>query len=121
MTWKQKLHRIIFGTETRAAKLFDLALLWVILASAVVVVLESIPEYQERFQRLFFIVECVFTGLFTIEYILRVIVSPKPMRYILSLWGLFDLMAIVPFYLGIFFEGYHYLLVLRLFRLLRVF
>lgn len=121
MTWRQRLYQIIFESDTRAGRVFDLVLLWVILLSVITVILESIPELQDRYYQYFFVVEYAFTILFTIEYTVRVAVSPRPLKYMLSVWGIIDLLSVIPFYVGLVAPDYHYLLVLRLFRLLRVF
>lgn len=120
-TLRRKLYIIIFGTSTRAGRLFDVFLLWIILISVLVVMLESVPELGEKFTRPFLIVEWIMTGIFTLEYVLRLWISPKPLRYIFSFWGIIDLFSILPTYLSLFIGGYHYLLVVRIFRLLRVF
>lgn len=119
--WKHRLHKIIFETDTRAGKLFDIVLLWMIMASVIVVILESIPELNRKYAHVFFSIEYFFTALFTIEFLLRIIVSPRPVRYIFSYWGAIDFMAVMPFYLTMLAAGSHYFIVLRLFRLLRVF
>lgn len=111
----------VFGTATRAGRLFDVFLLWTILFSVIVVMLESVPEFGDVFGREFLVVEWIMTGIFTMEYILRIWISPKPVRYIFSFWGIIDLLSILPTYLSLFIGGYHYLLVVRIFRLLRVF
>lgn len=118
---RSALYKIVFENDTFAGRAFDVALLWLILTSVVVVVLESIPALELRYANSFFIVEAVLTIIFTAEYITRLFVSPKPMRYALSGWGIIDLLSIIPFYLGLVAEDYHYFLVLRMFRLLRVF
>jgi voltage-gated potassium channel len=118
---RRKLHVIVFGTSTKAGRSFDVFLLWTILFSVLVVMLESVPEYGNSYRELFFVVEWIMTGIFTIEYILRIWISPRPLRYIFSFWGIIDLLSIMPTYLSLFFGGYHYLLVVRIFRLLRVF
>jgi len=121
MTTRQKIYRIIFGTETRAGKQFDVVLLWTILFSVLIVMLESVPEIGKKYSHFFFTIEWILTVVFTIEYLLRVWISPKPLRYIFSFWGLIDFLSILPTYLSLFIFGYHYLLVVRIFRLLRVF
>lgn len=118
---REDLFRIIFGTNTKAGRLFDVFLLWLILISVVVVVLESIPQLGAQYYTIFWTIESVLTALFTLEYLLRIYVTPRPRQYILSSWGLIDLMSIIPFYLELVLQGSHYMLVLRLFRLLRVF
>lgn len=118
---RKRLYHIIFEHNTKAGKRFDVVLLWLILISVMVVIAESIPEVHLAFFPVFYTVEWFFTIIFTIEYMLRIWSSPKPLKYIFSFWGLIDLMAIMPTYLGMLFSGYHYLQTVRIFRLLRVF
>jgi len=118
---REKLYHIVFGTDTKTGKRFDVVLLWVILLSVVVVMLESVPELDAKFDHEFWVLEWVLTIIFTLEFILRIWISQKPFKYIFSLWGVIDLLSILPTYLSIFMVGYHYLLVVRIFRLLRIF
>jgi len=118
---RAKLYLIVFGTDSPAGKRFDVFLLWVILLSVFVVMLESVPEFGAAFSDKFFVLEWVLTIIFTVEYLLRIWISPKPLKYILSFWGLIDFLSILPTYLSLFIVGYHYLLIVRIFRLLRVF
>jgi voltage-gated potassium channel len=121
ITWQNRLHNTIYESNTKAGKAFDVALLILIISSIIVVMLDSIKDYHERYGNLFLIMEWVFTGLFTLEYILRLISIKSPSRYIFSFFGFIDLLAIVPSYLSILFVGAQSLLVLRALRLLRVF
>jgi len=121
MTVRQNLNQIVFGTETNAGRRFDVILLWIILFSVLVVMLESVPEFDAKFDYEFGIVEWVLTIVFTLEYLLRIWISPKPVKYIFSFWGIIDLLSVLPTYLSFFLVGYHYLLIVRIFRLLRVF
>lgn len=118
---RNHLNQIVFGTDTKAGRNFDVFLLWVILLSVIVVMLESVPELDDRFDHTFFVLEWVLTFVFTIEYGLRIWISPKPVKYISSLWGIIDLLSILPTYISFVLLGYHYLLVVRIFRLLRIF
>lgn len=118
---KSWLYKIIFGTDTRAGKNFDVFLLWLILLSVLTVMLESIPELGQEFPFTFKVIEYTVTVLFTMEYLLRIFVSPRPIKYIFSIWGVIDLMAILPTYLSFLITGTHYLVVVRILRLLRVF
>lgn len=120
-TLKEKLNTIIFGTDTKAGKLFDIVLLWLIVVSILVVVAESMPELGLRFPNGFYYIEWVFTIIFTLEYCLRIYVAKKKTQYIFSTWGIIDFLSIIPTYFSIFFVGYHYLLVIRILRLLRIF
>ena len=120
-TLKQKWYKIIFEADTKAGKDFDVALLILILLSVVVVMLDSVTGIRNRFNGLFLILEWIFTILFTLEYITRIAVHPKPFRYIFSFWGFVDLLSVLPTYLGLFVSGYHYMIVVRILRLLRMF
>jgi voltage-gated potassium channel len=119
--WKYKLHEIIYGTHTRAGKIFDIALLVVIVYSVIVVMLESIPSFDEKFHRFLDISEWIVTILFTIEYILRIICIKSPKRYIFSFFGIIDLLSTIPKYLSFFIVGSQYITAFRALRLLRVF
>jgi voltage-gated potassium channel len=121
ITWRNRLHNTIYESNTMAGKVFDVALLILIVSSIVVVMLDSIKIYHDRYGRIFYIMEWVFTALFTLEYLLRLISIKTPLRYVLSFFGFIDLLAIIPSYLSIFFVGAQSLLVLRALRLLRVF
>lgn len=119
--WRHRLHTVIFESDTRAGRIFDTALLAMILLSILVVMLDSIDYLNARYGELFFTLEWIFTILFTIEYILRLASVRKPLLYSLSLLGLIDLLSILPMYLSLFVSGGQSLLVLRALRLLRIF
>ena len=119
--WRTRLHQIIYESNTTAGKIFDVALLLLIIASIVVVTLDSIKSFNQQYGHLFDILEWTFTILFTIEYILRLISIKRPLLYVTSFLGIIDLLAIIPSYLSIFFAGAQSLLVLRALRLLRIF
>ncbi len=119
--WKSDLHTIIYEADTPAGKLFDVLLLILILASILLVMLESVPSIDAKFSTFFNITEWVITLLFSLEYILRVISIKKPKHYIFSFFGVIDFLSTIPKYLSVFFVGTHALVALRALRLLRVF
>lgn len=119
--YRARLHEIIFESDTVAGKAFDVALLWAIVLSVIVVLLESVASLRLRYGAELRTAEWIFTGLFTLEYALRLIAVREPLRYARSFFGVVDLMAIVPTYLSILVPGAHSLLVVRVLRLLRVF
>ncbi len=86
-----------------------------------VVMLESIQTVGIRFAGFFFMMEIIFTCIFSVEYLIRVWVSPHRRKYIFSFWGLVDFLSVAPTYLVFLFPHYHYLLIIRSLRLLRVF
>lgn len=118
---KLHLYKIVFESDTKAGKRFDVLLLWCILVSIFIAVLDSVPYLNLNFKKEFYSVEWFFTIIFSLEYLTRIYISPKPIRYVLSFWGFVDLLAILPTYISLFIYGYHYLLVVRILRLLRVF
>lgn len=121
MSLREKLYIIIFQTDTKAGKRFDIWLLWAILISILLVMLESVPEYRLNYQNQFLYLEWFFTILFTIEFLTRIWISPKPLQYIFSFWGMIDFIAILPTFLSLFDIGVSYFITLRILRLMRVF
>ena len=119
--WRGRLHEIIFEADTPGGKLFDLVLIAAILASVAVVMLDSVGVVSEEHGRILYGIEWVFTILFTIEYMLRLLCVGRPIRYATSFFGIIDLLAILPTYLSLFLPGSQYLIVIRILRLLRIF
>jgi voltage-gated potassium channel len=115
------VEEIIFGVDTRWGKGFDVVLLWAIVASLAAIMLESIPAFREQYVDILRTIEWVFTIFFTLEYLLRLWVSPRAKDYAFSFLGIIDLLAIIPTYLSLFVVGSQFLLVIRAIRLLRVF
>ncbi|MCJ7554301.1 MAG: ion transporter [Ignavibacteriaceae bacterium] len=119
--WRVRMYEIIFEADTREGKLFDIILIWCIILSVLVVFLESINELGVKYSFYFHLFEWIFTILFSVEYILRLMSVKRPHRYAFSFYGIVDFLAIVPTYLSLLIAGSQYLLVIRVLRLLRVF
>jgi voltage-gated potassium channel len=119
--WRRRLHEIVFESDTRAGKAFDLTLIWLILFSILIVMLESVKSVREEYGAALVVAEWFFTILFTVEYVLRLFSVKRPLLYALSFYGLIDLMAILPTYISLLVPGTQYLLVIRILRLLRIF
>ncbi len=118
---KRKVYVVIFESDTRMGKLFDVLLMVCIVLSILVVIAESIESWDPIVGPYLRVSEYVFTFFFTMEYVLRIYCSPRPRDYVLSFFGIIDLLATLPFYIGWFFGTARYLLVIRTFRLIRVF
>ena len=118
---REKLRVIIFQSDTPLGKLFDITLLCCIVASILVVVLESLQGMPPTAKMVFTILEYVFTFFFTLEYICRLYCSDKPRDYAFSFFGIIDLLSTLPLYIGWIFGPVRYLMVVRTFRLIRVF
>ncbi|UCF39443.1 MAG: ion transporter [Acidobacteriota bacterium] len=115
------LYEVIFEADTPGGKLFDVALLVAIVLSVLTVILESVTGIREDVGSVLYAIEWIFTLLFTVEYLLRLVSVLHPAKYALSFFGLIDLLAIIPTYLSLFLTGAQTLLVIRVFRLLRLF
>ena len=118
---RERLHEIIFEADTAAGRAFDLVLFAAIIASVVVVLLESTASARAAFGPELRAAEWGFTVLFTVEYALRLWTVRSPARYATSFFGIIDLLAILPTWLSLFIPGAQSLLVVRILRLLRVF
>lgn len=118
---RQKLYIIIYGVNTPAGKAFDIGLLVAILLSVFTIMAETVEGIDQRFHRELIVLEWIFTVLFTIEYLTRIFVSKKPLRYIFSFYGIIDLLSILPMFFSLFLAGSHILSSFRILRLLRLF
>lgn len=118
---KKRLYKIIFESNTKAGKAFDICLLILIVLSVVLVLVDSVSVYHVRYLKYIHIAEWVITITFTIEYLLRIYCVKDRWKYVRSFFGIVDLLAILPTFLSLIFVGTHYLVVIRALRLLRIF
>jgi voltage-gated potassium channel len=119
--WRRRWFIVIFENDTRAGRLFDVWLLAVIVASVLVVMLDSVQAVSGRYGTLFDVLEWGFTLAFTAEYVARLLCVRHPLRYALSFFGIIDLVSVLPTYLAFFFPELHALIDIRVLRLLRTF
>ena len=120
-SWREKIHEIIYEADTPEGKLFDVILLIIIIASILLVMLESVESIDFKYHEYLNIGEWIITIFFSIEYILRIISIKKPLKYVFSFYGIIDLLSTIPMYLTFILVGSHSLVALRALRLLRVF
>ena len=118
---RHRLHEIIFEADTRAGRLFDVSLIIAIIASVIVIMLDSVSSIHTQHAGLLFALEWVFTVFFTLEYILRMYCVRNQWRYAKSFFGVVDLFSVLPTYVSLFLPGTQYLLIIRVLRVLRVF
>jgi voltage-gated potassium channel len=119
--WRRTLYTVNFESDTRAGLLFDQVLLLAILASVTVVMLDSVDTVSARHAALLQGLEWLFTVLFTVEYVARLLCVERPLRYARSFFGIVDLVSVLPTYLAVFVPELHALIDVRVFRMLRVF
>ena len=120
-TLREKIKIIIFGTDTKAGKLFDVVLIITIVLSIITVMLDSVLEYNQQYGHMLRIAEWTFTIMFTVEYLLRIYSIRRPISYIFSFFGIIDFLAILPTYLSLFMPGTEVFAIIRVLRVLRIF
>lgn len=109
------LQRLVHET-TGPGRVFDLFFQVLIVASLITFLPDGNPDLSPWLQDAIETFSLFTVGAFTVEYVLRIWAAPRPLRFIFSFWGLIDLLAILPFYLGTSLD----LRSLRVFRLLRL-
>ena len=118
---RHRTYAVIFGHDTRPGRIFDVVLIVVILASVLVIMLESVASVRAEYGSLLRGAEWFFTLLFTIEYVTRLWCVGRPLTYAKSPLGLIDLLAVLPTYVSLLFPGGQVITVVRILRVLRVF
>ena len=113
----EKLRAVIEDTSTVKGKIFDYFIQALILLSLLAFTIETFPDNSKVTIELLNTFEFLCVIIFSIEYLLRVIVSKKPLKYIFSFYGVIDFLAIFPFYLKSIYD----LRALRAFRIFRIF
>jgi voltage-gated potassium channel len=119
--WQRTAYRVIFESDTRAGRAFDIGLLLAIVLSVLTVMLDSVEPIQRLLGPYLRALEWFFTGLFFFEYLARLLVVRRPLAYALSWLGVIDLLSLVPTLAALLFASSRYLLAIRTLRLLRVF
>jgi voltage-gated potassium channel len=114
---KKQLWHILEGNTTKKGRYFDYFIQSLIFLSIVSFSLDTLPSLSINLRQFLDGFEIFSIIIFSVEYLLRVYVSKKPLKYIFSFYGLIDIIAILPFYLNTFID----LRFLRAFRVFRVF
>lgn len=120
-SWRGRVARVIWESDTPAGRLFDKILVVAILVSVAVVIADSVRGWQVEYRGFFVGIEWFFTILFTVEYLARLATVEKRWQYVRSFFGIVDLLAVMPTWLALFFPELHALIDVRVLRLLRVF
>ena len=115
------LKSIVEDTDTTPGRAFDCCIQVLIVISLVSFCLETLPDLSPRVRGWLYVVEVVTVVLFTAEYLLRICVADRKLRFIFSFYGLVDLLAILPFYMPGRSIDLRAVRILRLLRLVRAF
>ncbi|MBT8196564.1 MAG: ion transporter [Bacteroidia bacterium] len=116
---KESISEIVNDNTSKGGRVFDIFIQTLIVLSLIIYALLTEPNISEEWRNVLHISEWVIVVIFTIEYLLRIFLSPKPLKYIFSFLGIIDLLAILPFYLAI--GDLSTIRVLRIFRIFRAF
>lgn len=119
--WRDVLYDVIFKADTVPGKSFDVALIVIIALSVITVIINTVDTIDQLYGKTLHIAEWVFTIIFTIEYILRLVCCRRPVAYAKSFFGIVDLFSILPTYISVFLPSSHVLAVVRIIRVLRIF
>lgn len=119
--WRRHLHTIIFEADTLAGRTFDITLIACILASVIVVLLDSVSSVRADYHGVLYVFEWIFTIIFTVEYVLRLLAVRRPASYAKSFFGVVDFLSIAPTWISLLLPGAEYLMTFRIVRLLRIF
>ena len=119
---KKKIDQIVESRETKAGLYFDYVIQILILLSVLAFTIETIPTLEQSTIDLLNIFELICIIIFSIEYLIRLYIAEKKLKFIFSFFGIIDLLAILPFYLsfGIDLRSARMLRFLRLFRLIKL-
>ncbi len=121
MSIRKRVYKIIFESDTPAGKWFDLALIVVIIASVITVMLDTVQSLNVQYGSFFYLLEWMFTIVFTIEYLLRLWSTDRPLHYAKSFFGVIDLISFLPTYLTLLIPRTYFFLTFRILRVLRIF
>lgn len=121
LSFRKRTYRIIFESDSPAGKSFDVVLIITIVISVAIVLFDSIENVNASIGNGLLKIEWFLTGVFSLEYLLRLYSARRRFRYVRSFFGFVDLISIVPTYLSILIPGSQYLTVIRVIRVIRVF
>lgn len=119
--WRVWLGDLIFGLETPMARAYNIFMILMVVLSVLCVMLESVESMRQSYGPLLRLTEWFFTVVFTLDYLGRMVSARRTLHYVLSYYGLIDLVSILPSFLSLLFPGAQYLLVVRALRFLQLF
>ncbi len=112
----QSVKTIIEDISSPGGRVFGFCIQTLIIVSIISFSMETLPDLSQGTHDLLRIIEIVTVAIFSVEYLLRIVVADKKSAFIFSFYGVVDLIAILPFYLTVGLD----LRTLRIFRLLRL-
>jgi len=113
---KKNIRRVIDVTESTPGRVFTFSIQFLIIVSLVTFSIDTLPDLSSSTKKLLRLIEVITVVIFSLEYILRLVVAEKIFKFVFSFFGLIDLAAILPFYITTGLD----LRAVRVFRLLRL-
>jgi len=120
---KENISKTVNSTECFSGKIFTFSIQFLIVVSLITFSIDTLPNLSLNSKNILYIIEVLTVGIFTLEYIIRLIISEKKLKFIFSFYGIVDLMAILPFYVisGLDLRAVRIFRFLRLIRILKLF
>lgn len=120
---RSEIHEILDGTHPRVGRGVAIGIYVLIILSALVIAMATLPDLSPRLQAILRWSEHILLSLFAVEYLLRLLSAPRPLHYAVSFWGIVDFLAIVPAIVFLFPDlvTMRSLRLIRLLRLLKLF
>ena len=131
-TFRQKVFSLLNPTPTSGDlhHIIDHVIVVSVLLSVISIILETVPWIHKPFQKEFYAIEIFTVVIFSLEYVGRLYSCcemPKyqepivgRIKYMFTLGALIDLVAVLPFFIGLAFHEEFDLRFLRVFRLSRL-
>lgn len=119
---KEYIKSIVEINDNRLSKYFGFLIQVLILLSIITFSIETVPDLKPETRNILHLIEVFCVIVFTIEYVLRIYVADKKLKFIFSFFGIIDFLAILPFYLafGVDMRSLRALRFVRLFRLFKL-
>ena len=114
---KEKIAFYLENTDTIVGLWFNLTILGLILLSSVIFVAQTYPIGKQLKIGLEY-ADSIILVVFTLEYLLRLQTAKKPSKFLFSFFGIIDLIAILPLFIG--WTDIRFIRVFRWFRILRI-
>jgi len=114
------IRRVVWDSDTRAGRLFDATVLTVIVAGLIVDAAATLPSLDQAARQVLAVVSAAVTALFVTEYLLRIATAEHRWKYVVSPYGVIDLVAILPTLLGLDLRALRAVRLIRLLRVLKI-
>lgn len=122
MSFKQRIKSIVEYNDNTLSHYFAYFIQFLIILSVITFSIETLPNISESTKFWLHSIEVVCVIVFTFEYLARIYVADRKLKFVFSFFGIIDLLAILPFYLsfGVDLRSLRLMRLFRLFRLLKL-